>query len=418
MNELRLTDLVDRNILQQMQDNFSRYTGMAALMTDEHGVPVTNGSGFAEICTKLVRKTEEGLKRCEECDRNGALRTFHNGKPIVYRCHAGLMDFAAPIMVENKIIGGLIGGQVRSSEIDREEMTKIAEELGIDPEEYITAAEKTLMLPTERIEKAAEFLCETTKILSDMAYSNYVSISQSRKVERAVRSQSAYIMNMSLNMENNFNKWVTNVRNAVNSGSSEMMETTVKNLLNESSNASTIIGDTVEYIRMMGGDIELNETAYSLRDVLDRIVRNTETAFAEKQLFAHVDIDDSVPEFLLGDSGLIGQIINKLIYDSIFFTEKGGITIKASCRKSSYASMLRIKISDTGRGMTSEQLERVQRFFTDTYLMDDDKYRESLSFPMIGVLMKYMSGKVEVSSVENVGTEFVLTIPQLEVKNQ
>ena len=70
---------------------------MAALITDENGVPLTEGSGFSEFCTEYCRSSAEGRKRCEQCDRNGAARVFETGKPVSYFCHAGLVDFAAPL---------------------------------------------------------------------------------------------------------------------------------------------------------------------------------------------------------------------------------------------------------------------------------------------------------------------------------
>ena len=40
MKDIKLTDLIPPNILQQFQDGFSKFTGMAALITDENGTPV------------------------------------------------------------------------------------------------------------------------------------------------------------------------------------------------------------------------------------------------------------------------------------------------------------------------------------------------------------------------------------------
>ena len=55
MAEFSLTDLIDVSVLQQIQDGFSQYTGMAALTTDADGVPVTKGSGFTAFCMDLTR---------------------------------------------------------------------------------------------------------------------------------------------------------------------------------------------------------------------------------------------------------------------------------------------------------------------------------------------------------------------------
>ena len=170
MKDVRLVDLMDVKALQKIQDEFSRYTGMAALTTDENGIPITEGSGFTNFCTNLVRTTRLGCRRCEECDKNGAVMTLENKRATVYSCHAGLTDFAAPIMLEGKMIGSFIGGQVRTEEVDEEKMTYIAQELGISPEIFISEANKARQLEFRDVEKAAEFLEGIAGSLSEMAY--------------------------------------------------------------------------------------------------------------------------------------------------------------------------------------------------------------------------------------------------------
>ena len=48
--EMKLTDLIDREILQKVQDGFANMTGMAALTTETDGTAVTEGSNFSDFC--------------------------------------------------------------------------------------------------------------------------------------------------------------------------------------------------------------------------------------------------------------------------------------------------------------------------------------------------------------------------------
>lgn len=63
-----------------------------------------------------------------------------------YHCHTGLVDFAAPIMANGKMIGSFIGGQIRTTELDEDRLLEIADEIGVDPQEYLTAAKKYVWL--------------------------------------------------------------------------------------------------------------------------------------------------------------------------------------------------------------------------------------------------------------------------------
>ena len=171
--ELKLTDLIDVKMLQKIQDSFSNMTGMAALTTDANGVAVTEGTNFSDFCMKYTRTSKTGCTRCEQCDRRGAEMALESGRSVIYLCHAGLMDYAAPIMADGKLVGCFIGGQVLAEPISLERVREIAVEIGVDEEEYVEAASRIRVLEQDTIDKAAEFLYTIADVLSDMAYNKY-----------------------------------------------------------------------------------------------------------------------------------------------------------------------------------------------------------------------------------------------------
>ena len=173
--EIALTDLIAVETLQKLQDAFSSMTGMASLTTDKYGVAVTRGSNFSSFCMDHTRQSALGRQRCEQCDKSGAEQACRNGHVCVYECHAGLMDYAAPIMVNGEMIGCFIGGQILAEKPDSEKYRKIAEELGIDPEVYLDALNQIKVVDRERIDHAAEFLYVTANILSEVAYNKYTA---------------------------------------------------------------------------------------------------------------------------------------------------------------------------------------------------------------------------------------------------
>ncbi len=175
MLDIKLTDLIDVATLQEIQDGFARLTGMAALTTDASGAAVTEGSNFTDFCMNYTRKSKIGCARCGLCDKNGGEQTMKTGKAVAYYCHAGLVDFAAPIMVNGEFIGSIIGGQVLTEEPNEKKFIKIAQDLNINPSEYIKALKKVKIIEKEKIDAAADFLCIIAKILSETAYSSYIA---------------------------------------------------------------------------------------------------------------------------------------------------------------------------------------------------------------------------------------------------
>ncbi|MBQ8568973.1 MAG: PocR ligand-binding domain-containing protein [Oscillospiraceae bacterium] len=172
---LKLTDLIDVKTLQEIQDGFASATGMAALTTEADGTPVTRGSNFTDFCMNLTRKSRLGCERCEKCDADGGKKTMQTGRSVTYSCHAGLVDFAAPIMVQGQMIGSFIGGQVLTEEPNEERFREIAKELNIDPDEYIRALRKVPVVPRDKVDAAANFLHVIANTLSKVAYQSYTA---------------------------------------------------------------------------------------------------------------------------------------------------------------------------------------------------------------------------------------------------
>lgn len=175
MADVKLTDLIDVATLQEIQDGFARLTGMAALTTDENGNAVTQGSNFTDFCMNYTRRSRVGCSRCEECDRSGGEQTMRTGRASAYFCHAGLVDFAAPIMLNGTFIGSFIGGQVLTEQPDERKFRVIAQEIGVDPDEYIKALRKIKVIDKAKVDAAADFLCTIAKVLSQTAYNNYLA---------------------------------------------------------------------------------------------------------------------------------------------------------------------------------------------------------------------------------------------------
>lgn len=174
LNNITLTDLIDVATLQRIQDAFANATGMAALTVDLNGA-VTQLSNPTEFCMKLTRGCPKGAERCNQCDLKGGEEAGRTGRPAVYYCHGGLMDFAAPILLERRQIGSLIGGQILPEPPDEAKFRRIAREIGIDEDVYIKALSKIKIVPKKTIEASAELLYVMANALSDMGYQKYLT---------------------------------------------------------------------------------------------------------------------------------------------------------------------------------------------------------------------------------------------------
>lgn len=389
MDKPKLIDLIDVDILQKIQDGFSELTGMAALITDEEGIPVTTGSNFCDYCKKYTRMSEIGRVNCEECDKEGALVTLKEGRPFIYSCHAGLYDYAVPILLEDRFIGSFVGGQALTRPLDKDFVSRTAIGLGIDEDEYIEAAESILIKSKDEIQTAAKVLYYIGNVISDMAYKSNEYLKNNRKLERAAQSQTDFITDMNAELKNSMNIWIKNAKSAIESGNADIMEKTINQLMVKGSEIVSRFSDTIEYAKLTDGKLELNETEYSMDNLLRFVCGNVEASLEDKAIVIIRQVDDNVPQTLLGDEGRIGQIITKLLMSAVKYTDEGVIDIHVSSKKVGYATYITITIADDGAEITPDDLS------------------------MVSFLVKQMSGDINIECTEGEGTKFLLGLPQL-----
>ena len=170
LENLKVEDVFDMKFLQEFQDSFAKSLGMTDVTVDLKGNLITSPSYWTKFCMEYTRNSPIGNKRCMECDRIGGETSAKNGKPAIYECHAGLMDFAAPIMLNGKQIGSILGGQVLTEPLVESKYRKIAEEIGVNPDEYVAAVREINYMPRENLEAAANVLFLMANAFSQMGY--------------------------------------------------------------------------------------------------------------------------------------------------------------------------------------------------------------------------------------------------------
>lgn len=240
MAKLKFTDVVDVNTLQNIQDSFSDATGMAAISVDLEG-NVTRESNFTDFCIKYTRGSKEGLRRCLNCDLTGANECKLTQKPAVYRCHSGLIDFAVPVIINGEQVGSIIGGQVLSEEPDEDKFRKIAQEIGVDPDEYIDALRKVQIVPEKKIRAAANLLA---RVVEDIVLNSLTS----KEVKEAYEDVSTYTKEVN-DLLNDF----YNNSNLLAENQTLLVEeiTKINSLLKEINNIVKSVSDIAEETQMI-----------------------------------------------------------------------------------------------------------------------------------------------------------------------
>ncbi|HMQ51620.1 MAG TPA: PocR ligand-binding domain-containing protein [Anaerolineae bacterium] len=188
-----LEDIIDLPILQRIQDTFSQAMGLAAMVVSKTGQPVTQASNFQPICT-LIRSTAKGRARCGECDAAGGFAALKTGKPHCYVCTNGLMDVAAPIVIDGEYFGGIYCGQILPVESRAEQLEEIIrrnEYLGVPRADLMKLAEAIPVLPRDRIDAAAEMLQLTANYIVELGLANLTKSQLLREADEKAALQAA-----------------------------------------------------------------------------------------------------------------------------------------------------------------------------------------------------------------------------------
>lgn len=170
LDEVELKDIIDLNFLQKFQDDFAKSMNIASITVDKNGTPFTKPSGYTNICSNLTQSTELGKNRCAQCHARAGEEAFKTGRPYIYKCHSGLIDFAAPIKVQGILIGTILGGQILFDDPKETDFKNTADELGLNQDLYFNAAKEVNIVDESNIDSAAEVLFSVANTLSDEGY--------------------------------------------------------------------------------------------------------------------------------------------------------------------------------------------------------------------------------------------------------
>lgn len=413
-NELRLADLIDTEILQKLQDDFTEMTGMAAIVRDADGVPVTYGSNVPDFCVKYTRTSEEGCARCEQCYQKGAEQVMESGKAAVYFCHAGLIEFIAPIMAGGKFVGSFIGGHVFISTPDPEPLREIAEEIDVDSEEYLEAAGSVNVISQDEIDNAARFLYTIVDALSNMAYNKYLVYQSNIELERSGNMKSDFLANMSHEIRTPMNAVIGMAEMALREELPSAARDYILQIKEAGRSLLTIINDILDFSKIESGKMDIFEDEYEPMSIVYDVANIIMTRLRDKDVELILDIDPSLPNKLFGDSIRIKQVFLNLANNAAKFTSQGKIVIKMDNEEISDGRIqLQISVEDTGIGIKEEDVGKLFQSFQQV----DSKRNRNIEGTGLGLaiskrLLDLMEGDIQLKTEYEKGSRFSFVIPQ------
>ena len=172
LSDISLTELIDLDHLQAIQDAFAKANNVASLITDTNGNPITKAGNFCKVC-EIIRSTKKGAERCIESDKKVGEKSKKFMKPIYEKCHScGFVDASAPIIVNGKHVANWLIGQSNVMGVDAKRIEEYAKEIGANVEEMLKAYSTMEQSSLEHFEKVLDLLWIMAKELSTIGYNN------------------------------------------------------------------------------------------------------------------------------------------------------------------------------------------------------------------------------------------------------
>src|SRR4051812_28784144 len=178
-----------------------------------------------------------------------------------------------------------------------------------------------------------------------------------------------------------------------------------------------LIDDILDLSKVETSQIELERTAFSLKDLLEKITEMVVVQADEKGLALVCEIAPIVPTDLIGDPTRLRQVLLNLLGNAIKFTESGEVALRVTPDNDpAIPAALRFTISDTGIGIPSEKLGAVFERFTQADSSTTRRYGGSgLGLTISKRLVELMGGRISVESELGKGSVFSFVVP-LEVR--
>jgi len=179
---IHLLDLIKKEKLDDILRVFTEVTGVASIIADVDGQPITQPHNFSALCRNYCRSSKLGRQKCHESDSYGGRKSAKLKKRFIYKClNAGLLDSASPIIVKDYHLATVLCGQVLDEPIPTSIVTERARFIGVSNiEDYLSEFEKIPLMSMERFESIVNLMEVVTLTISELALKKYLSFEYSQ----------------------------------------------------------------------------------------------------------------------------------------------------------------------------------------------------------------------------------------------
>ena len=237
------------------------------------------------------------------------------------------------------------------------------------------------------------------------------------QAEKANHAKTDFLSSMSHEIRTPLNAIVGFSQCIENADNLEEAKEDARDIVMASNNLLEIVNGILDISKIEADKMEIVNTEYNLRDILDNLTKLIKPRIGEKDIEVKTNFAPDIPNVLYGDSGKVKQVITNILTNAAKYTEKGEIVFTVNCVNNGNNCRLIISVRDTGRGIKTEQIDKL---FDKFQRLDEDKNTTTegtgLGLAITKRLVEMMGGKIVVQSTYGEGTTFTIYLNQ-EIRN-
>ena len=226
--------------------------------------------------------------------------------------------------------------------------------------------------------------------------------------EAAARAKSEFLANMSHEIRTPLNGVIGLAQVGVRESFGRQAHNTFARIQQAAVHLLGLINDLLDFSKIESGKFELEDTVFPLYEHIDRALEMTAPAGISKGIRFLIAEAIDLPTEVRGDGLRLTQCLVNLLSNAIKFTEQGHVRFEARI----IGGQLSMMVTDTGIGMTQEQMSRLFKPFEQADSSTTRRYGGTgLGLAITHQLVTLMRGKLLVNSSSGTGSRFEMRIP-------
>ena len=177
-----------------------------------------------------------------------------------------------------------------------------------------------------------------------------------------------------------------------------------------------IINDILDLSKIEAGKLELIIAKYEIASLISDTAQLNIMRIGSKPIEFEIEVDENLPTLMMGDELRVKQILNNILSNAFKYTAEGVVKLTVLSEASTGSdeeTTLSFSVSDTGQGMTPEQVEKLFDEFS-RFNLEANRTTEGtgLGMSITRNLILLMNGEILIDSEPGVGSTFTVRLPQ------